>query len=761
VNGKRVGLCVVAAALAAAGGRVAWRAWRERPAAGVTICLSHFQLEGTVRNGIAAVIRRYEQLHPGVHVVQLVVPGTLYVEWMRAQLTGGTAPDLMEYTIWWGHLDELAPRYFRAISAEVTQPNPYNRGTPLEGVPWRDTFVDDMNGPDGYVADLGQFYAPTIATFTLRVFYNRTLLRAITGRDDPPRNWREFLALAAQARAYGQATHRVLYPLANSGMNCRYFAGTVLQGLGGRVDERIDHRHALALTYEDAVAALVRGEWSYRTPEVADGLEVFREIGGASQPGFIQATVDVAMLHFLRGNALMFCSGTWDASSLRQLADFEVGACRIPLPDRADPQYGPDVQGPLSDGAVRTANPIYLNQASPHRDVALDFLRFLTSQEGNQIFVDVSQWAPAVRGVRPSRFAEQFMPFYEGYCWDPTTSFFYDGTGNEMTNVFLSQMNLLFGPGGSVRAMQEAMERLRPAAMDSDLKSYLRDTRGAFDGEDADYAVRYERDPGDLRLLAPAALVEAQYYQIAELERALTRSAGERGGPPAAPGRAVPGDDSPAPRPERFARAVRLLVAPPVSESQVDQAREILTGLAAGGADDAALGARYFLGRIAQRYQAEPDLAEAARQFRGLVAARRDSRWAQTALTRLAILEIYGLDLERPPAARIAAAEKLLAAATDPAAASELHLVLEDAIFHYQLPSAAALPHLLAAEKLGRLDDPTRADVLVQIAEVSALLGDTAQARTYYEKLLANYPRDQRHYMVRQKLAALALIRSR
>jgi len=756
-----VGLCVAAAALAAAAGQVARRAWRERPAAGVTICLSHFQLEGTVRNGIAAVIRRYEQLHPGVHVVQLVVPGTLYVEWMRAQLTGGTAPDLMEYTIWWGHLDELAPRYFRAISAEVARPNPYNRGTPLEGVPWRDTFIDGMSSPDGYVADLGEYYAPTIATFTLRVFYNRTLLREITGRDTPPRNWREFLALAAAVRAYAQSQHRVLFPVANSGMNCRFFAGTVLQGLGGRVDERIDHRHALALTYEDAAAALVRGEWSYRTPEVADGLEVFREIGGASQPGFIQATIDVAMLHFLRGDALMFCSGTWDASSLRQQANFEVGACRIPLPDRADPEYGPDVQGPLSDGAVSTANPIYLNQSSPHREVALDFLRFLTSQEGNQIFVDVSQWAPAVRGVRPSPFAEQFMPFYEGYCWDPTTSFFYDGTGNEMTHVFLSQMNLLFGPGGSVRAMQDAMERLRPAAMDTDLKLYLRETRGAFNGEDADYAARHERDPRDRRLLAPAALLEAQYYQISELENALTKTAGSRSGMGAAPGRAIPGDDSAAARADRFARGVRLLVEPPVSETQVDEARDLFTALVAGGSDDAALGARYFLGRIAQHYQAQADLPEAARQFRGLVAAQRDSRWAQTALTRLAILEIYGLDLERPPPVRIAAAEKLLVAATDPAAASEMHLVLEDAIFHYQLPSAAALPHLLAAEKLGRLDGRTRADVLVQIAEVSSLLGDTTQARSYYEKLLAEYPRDQRHYMVRQKLAALALIRSR
>ena len=43
----------------------------------------------------------------------------------------------------------------------------------------------------------------------------------------------------------------------------------------------------------------------------------------------------------------------------------------------------------------------------------------------------------------------------------------------------------------------------------------------------------------------------------------------------------------------------------------------------------------------------------------------------------------------------------------------------------------------------------------MQIAELSTKAGNPAQARTYFQKLLDTYPRDQRGYMVKRKLAEL------
>ena len=208
-------------------------------------------------------------------------------------------------------------------------------------------------------------------------------------------------------------------------------------------------------------------------------------------------------------------------------------------------------------------------------------------------------------------------------------------------------------------------------------------------------------------------------------------------------------------RAARFGRGVALLAKQPVDAAQLAEARRIFEELAGSGGDDAAQGARFFLARIAQHHQPQADDALAARQFEQLIAAQPDSPWAQAALSRLALLRLYALDRGAAPAARLTGAEALLAVVREPQAESDLRSALAEAIFYYKLPVARALPHLLAVERLGKVDAVTRADVLVQIAEVSVLTGDKAQARVFYAKLLQEFPRDQRHTMVQEKLKAL------
>jgi hypothetical protein len=209
-------------------------------------------------------------------------------------------------------------------------------------------------------------------------------------------------------------------------------------------------------------------------------------------------------------------------------------------------------------------------------------------------------------------------------------------------------------------------------------------------------------------------------------------------------------------REARFGRAVALLDDQPVTSAKLDEAHRLFSELAGSGTDDFAQGARFFLGRIAQHHATQSDPAEARRQYRQLLNEHVDSIWAQTAISRLALLEIYALNLEQPPADRIAATEDLLGYTRTPTAESELRYVIANAIFFYRLPSTSALQHLLAAEHLGRLGWNERRDVLVQIAELSRRAGNARQAAEYYRKFLAENPRDQRHYIVQERLAALA-----
>lgn len=208
-------------------------------------------------------------------------------------------------------------------------------------------------------------------------------------------------------------------------------------------------------------------------------------------------------------------------------------------------------------------------------------------------------------------------------------------------------------------------------------------------------------------------------------------------------------------REARLGRAVALLDIQPVSEAALEEAKKTFSDLTDSGADDAAQGGRFFLGRIAQQHLQVPDPEEAARQYRRLIAEHPGSPWAESAVTRLALLQIYALNQQRSPAVRLAETEKLLALARTPSARSDVHYAIANAIFFYRLPAAGALPHLVAAEQLGRFDWPTRIEVLVQIAELSRLAGDRAQAVKYFKAFLQENPRDLRTYSIRQRLAEL------
>lgn len=205
-------------------------------------------------------------------------------------------------------------------------------------------------------------------------------------------------------------------------------------------------------------------------------------------------------------------------------------------------------------------------------------------------------------------------------------------------------------------------------------------------------------------------------------------------------------------REAKLGRGIALLAKQPMTDGQIEEARRTLTELADSGADNPALGARFYLARIAQYHQATRDPVEAANQYRALLRQNERSVWAQTALGRLALLEIYALNLNRPPAERVKAAEELLKFAHAPTAEGELHVAITEAIFYYRLPNEEALPHLLAAERLGGFDRAQRADILLQIAELSRIYGKKAQAIAYYKKFLAENPRDTANYDARMHL---------
>lgn len=206
----------------------------------------------------------------------------------------------------------------------------------------------------------------------------------------------------------------------------------------------------------------------------------------------------------------------------------------------------------------------------------------------------------------------------------------------------------------------------------------------------------------------------------------------------------------------RLGLALTLLSVQPVVPENLVRARAELAELAKSD-DECGLAARFFQARIAQSFQEEPDFGAAAEGYRRLVREHGETYWGQLALGKLAVLTLYALPNQNG-AARIAAAEALLPAAKE-AAARDLHLMIADAVLYYGLPPEGALAHLLAAAELSErvsLPDAMRADLYIQIGELSARGRNLPQARAYLAKMEELFPRDWRNWALRQIIDAIA-----
>ena len=201
----------------------------------------------------------------------------------------------------------------------------------------------------------------------------------------------------------------------------------------------------------------------------------------------------------------------------------------------------------------------------------------------------------------------------------------------------------------------------------------------------------------------------------------------------------------------RLGAAIAKVNSSPVTTASLADAQRQLTDLVAN--DEIGRAAHYFLGRLHQLHPIAPDPFAAAREFEALVATGADDVWCRLALVKLAILRLTTLPGPDDPGARVASVEALFDRTTDPATRRDLHLVIAEVCLRQQRYDAATREHLLAALAAPSPGADVRADLLIQVARVSQLMGDAVAAREHYERFVRDYPRDRRRPTVELILA--------
>jgi hypothetical protein len=201
----------------------------------------------------------------------------------------------------------------------------------------------------------------------------------------------------------------------------------------------------------------------------------------------------------------------------------------------------------------------------------------------------------------------------------------------------------------------------------------------------------------------------------------------------------------------RLDAAVAVLQSPAVSEQDSRRVRAELEALVAESpAAEPGIAARYLLGRLRQ---IEEGIGEPP-EFTALLGEHPQHPLAQLAAVKVIQRRLYA-DGPETPEARLQAAEQLGRGVVLPALLGDFHQAMGDAYIFYGDRHEPALRHLRAAEALGIPSAAARANVLVQIGELARLTGNGAVAEWSYRKFLADFPRDLRQQIVRDRLVEI------
>lgn len=393
-----------------------YRETRGPPAGARVIRLGHWQLEASVSQAIEEMAQKYRKLHPDVWVVQDPIPDAIYGQWASTQLMGATAPDIMQVgaqlpdTVWLSYYN----RYFLPLGRVANQINPHNAGTDLEKLPLRQTYKDGMK--TGYVTELQDYYSVAFSIFGCRLFYNRDLLRKLTGQDTAPQNYREFLDVCARIATQTNAVGQKYIPIASSNYHFPMMWDPLMfDPLTFGAVMKTDFNRDGFVGNDELFVGVRTGRIDFDHPAYRAKFGAMRQVTDYFQTGWTGLGRDEAVFLFAQQNAVFIGAASWDALSLMQQAKgyFEVGLMDFPIPGRDDPEFGAVAMGPCYESAGAGFR-FGVTRFSKHPDLAIDFLLFMASQEHNEELNKVIGWIPAILGAESDPLLAAFEPHLEG-----------------------------------------------------------------------------------------------------------------------------------------------------------------------------------------------------------------------------------------------------------------------------------------------------------------------------------------------------------
>lgn len=353
----------------------------------------------------------FERLHPGVRIRFIKNPVGEYRTWMRTQLQGGLAPDIM-----WAHStwcnDDAKYGWFVNFDSYLNKPNPYCEPGSRGAKRWGDLFYTDATNAKR--APDGGLYALPIDQVETAIYYNKALFRQAGVQ--PPNTWAEFMAIQKRLQERGIIPFLMTAQLE---MRLSWAQAILNDQLWGDKQALMDVRSTGAAGFpgvdeQEFVRAYKKGIFSLRDPRYREKLRLLKEWSQYWAPGALAANDDRL---FRLGKVAMWWDGSWYAPQIDRdpMRQFEYGVFLVPPLTKESSPYASNVGARGVGGATSIQYAVTNTAIANGRvELAMDFLRFITAPKQLEPLVsEAGLFLPNVVGLAGSPLLKPFQKVLE------------------------------------------------------------------------------------------------------------------------------------------------------------------------------------------------------------------------------------------------------------------------------------------------------------------------------------------------------------
>ena len=351
----------------------------------------------------------WETQHPGKKIkYQLLVnTGSSEGEWLKTQLLGGIAPEIVSLnaeTIW----QDTDKGWYVPLDEFIERPNPYVPGNEH----WIDIFINQALAGAKRAPD-GKLYCIPIDIVETGFFYNKTLLAGL-GIREMPETWQGMLAMfdkVAQAGITPMISGMTIASDWGQDIIFEMLYHDILPDMD-LIPSRADAEGYLGHYLEASEAGFLytKGFFTRRDPrwrEMNRLLRQWRQYWGKELK-----SGDPNRL-FLTGRVATFWNGSW---FIRRMAadpyiDFDWGISYIPTITRETSPYGSGTPATVIGGAaiqLHVTNSAWIND---NLEDCIDFLMYISAPQNiERLASEALVFIPNVRGAKMD---ERLAPFNE------------------------------------------------------------------------------------------------------------------------------------------------------------------------------------------------------------------------------------------------------------------------------------------------------------------------------------------------------------